>query len=122
MSELNEEQLAALERERAQIFMPRWFGDLLGARLGFGDTFWLGLFGVLMFVVPGVVLISGLLYAQATALMVPFLKLIAGLYALWALLILRALITRGGRGGWAVTGYVLTVMIAAGALLTAATL
>lgn len=122
MSELNEEQLAALEHERAQIFTPRWFGDLLTARLGFGDTFWLGHFGVLLFVMPAAVLVGGLLYAEAEAALMPFLRIVTGIYGLWVLAVLRAMVLRAGRGGWPVTGYVLSVVIAAAALYTAATL
>jgi hypothetical protein len=122
MSELNEKQLADLVVERAKIFTPGWFADLLAGRLRFGDTFWLGNYGVLLFVVPAVVLISGLLYAQAPAAMLPFLRLVAGLFGLWSLAVLRALWQIGGRGGWPVTGLIVTAATALGTLVTAATL
>ncbi|MBZ4021987.1 hypothetical protein CKO11_05880 [Rhodobacter sp. TJ_12] len=122
MSELNKEELAALERERAKIFTPGWFGDLLRGQLGFGDTFWLGLFGVLLFVVPAVVLIGGLLYALATPATFPFLRVISGLYGLWALAIVQALLRRGVRGAWPVIGVVAATGLALYALSTAATL
>ncbi|SOB90335.1 hypothetical protein SAMN05877809_101170 [Rhodobacter sp. JA431] len=122
MSELDQKQLEALEVERAKIFTPGWFGDLISGRLSFGDTFWLGLFGVLMFVVPAVVLVAGLLYAQATAAMIPFLKVISGLYGIWALAVSQALLRIGARGGWPITGMALAAGMALYALYTAATL
>ena len=122
MSELNKKQLETLAVERARIFTPGWFGDLVSGRLGFGDTFWLGLFGVLLFVVPAVVLFAGLIYALATPATMLFLRLVAGLYGLWAALVLRALWRKGGRGGWPIAGLATTAVIAAGAFFTAATL
>ncbi|KQB11864.1 hypothetical protein H9N28_11795 [Rhodobacter capsulatus] len=122
MSELNEKQLAALARERAKIFTPGWFADLVSARLGFGDTFWLGLFGVLLFVVPAVVLIGGLLYAQAPGALMPFFRITAGLYGLWTLGVLQALLRIGARGGYPMAGLVVTAGIALSGLYTAVTL
>ncbi|ETD81830.1 hypothetical protein ACTTAL_06150 [Rhodobacter capsulatus] len=119
MSELNEKQLAALAVERAKIFTPGWFADLFGARLGFGDTFWLGLFGVMLFVVPAVVLLGGLIYAQAPGGLRPFFRLVAGLYGLWTLGVLQALLRIGVRGGYPVAGLVLTAGIALCGLGTA---
>jgi len=122
MSELNEKQLEALARERAKIFTPGWFADLFGARLGFGDTFWLGLFGVMLFVVPAVVLIAGMLYAQAPGAMMPFLRVVAGLYTLWTLGVLQALLRIGVRGGYPITGVIVTAGIAVYGLYAAVTL
>ena len=39
-------------RERAQYFSLRWFERLFRARLSLADTFWVGLFGVLIVAVP----------------------------------------------------------------------
>ena len=122
MSELNEKQLEALAVERAKIFTPGWFADLLGARLGFGDTFWLGLFGVMLFVVPAVVLIGGLLYAQAAAALTPFFRIAAGLYGLWTLGVLQALVRIGARGGYPVVGLIVTAGIALCGIYAAVTL
>jgi len=121
MSELNEKQLEALARERAKIFSPGWFADLFGARLGFGDTFWLGLFGVLLFVVPAAVLIGGLLVAEAEGGVSPFVRVLSGLYGLWALAVLRALLSIGARGAWPISGMIFAAAVAAGSLFTAAT-
>ncbi len=123
MSELNRKQLETLAVERARIFTPGWFGDLVSGRLGFGDTFWLGLFGVLLFVVPAVVLLAGLIYALATPATVPFLRVVAGLYGIWAALVLRGLMLhKGARGGWQIVGAATTACLAGAAFLTAATL
>lgn len=122
MSELTPKQLEALARERANIFTPGWFADLVSARLGFGDTFWLGLFGVLLFVVPAVVLIGGLLYAQAPGALMPFFRIAAGLYALWTLGVLQALLRLGRHGGYPVAGLVVTAGIAVCGLYAAVTL
>ena len=122
MSELNEKQLEALAVERAKIFTPGWFADLFGARLGFGDTFWLGLFGVLLFVVPAVVLIGGVLYAQAAAALMPFFRITAGLYGLWTLGVLQALLRIGAHGGYPMVGLVVTAGIALAGFYTAVTL
>ena len=119
MSELNKKQLETLAVERAKIFTPGWFGDLVSGRLGFGDTFWLGLFGVLLFVVPAVVLLAGLVYALATPATVPFLRLVSGLYGIWTALVLRGLWRTGAHGGWPMAGLATTACLAAGALFGA---
>lgn len=122
MSELTQKQLEALAAERAKIFTLGWFANLFGARLGFGDTFWLGLFGVMLFVVPAVVLIGGLLYAEAPGAMMPFFRLAAGLYTVWTLGVLQALVRLGARGGYPIAGLIVTAGIALGGLYTAITL
>jgi len=119
MNDMPQEELDAIIAERAKIFTPQWFGDLFGARLGYGDTFWLGNFGVLLFVVPAVTLIAGLLYAQAPGVMVPFLQIVVAAYALWLLGVLLAQIRIGPKGGWAVFGVIWTAGAALSALLTA---
>lgn len=45
-------------KERAQYFTPRWFGRLFRAKLSLGDTFWTGMFGILLVIVPVMVVIS----------------------------------------------------------------
>lgn len=121
-SELNEKQLHDLVEERAKIFTPGWFADLFGARLGFGDTFWLGNFAILLFVVPLVVLVAGVLYAQSAPAMMVFLRIAAGLWGLWLGVIGWVLWRVGPRGGWPVTGLVVTLASALYALKTALTL
>jgi hypothetical protein len=43
--------------ERRKYFSPDWFRKLLKAELSLGDTFWIGNFGILLFVVPLQVLV-----------------------------------------------------------------
>lgn len=119
MNDLTRKELEAIEAERAKIFTPQWFGDLLGGRLGFGDSYWLGNFGVLMFAVPAVVLIAGLLYAQAPGAMIPFLRAVAVIYAAWLLGVLRALFRIGPKGGWPIFGMIWTAGVAIASLITA---
>ncbi len=126
MPDMPEKQLEEIAAERARIFTPQWFADLFGARLGYGDTFWLGNYGVLMFAVPAVVLIAGLLYAQSPAAMMPFLKIFAVALGLWRLGILQALVRLRQRvaagGAWVVIGMLWTAGEALAAFITAARL
>lgn len=104
---MNDPTQAELDRildQRARIFTPGWFRDLIAARLGFGDTFWLGGYGILLALVPLVVLISGLIYAQAPEGVTPFLRGVVGVFGLWRIVILQALLRRGPRGVWPVIG------------------
>lgn len=43
---------AAIAAERQRYFTPRWFMELLTARLSLGDTFWIGSYGTLLVIVP----------------------------------------------------------------------
>lgn len=126
MPDLSPDQLEKIQSERAKIFSRPWFADLLSGRLGFGDTFWLGNYGVLLFVVPVVVLISGLFYAQAPDGLMPFLRIVGGAMGLWRVCVLRALlITRGrteARGVWPIIGLLWTLGEAVTALWYALTL
>lgn len=126
MAELTEREIEKIEAERAKIFTPPWFGDLVAGRLGLGDTFWIGNYGVLLGVVPLVVLVSGLLYAQLPDLMTPFLQLFAAALGLWRLVTLRALAKArarlAARGAWPIVGLIWTLGEAITAFVYAATL
>ncbi|MFC5737078.1 hypothetical protein [Sinirhodobacter huangdaonensis] len=126
MTELTEREIEKIEAERAKIFTAPWFRDLVAGRLGLGDTFWIGNYGVLLGVVPLVVLISGLLYAQLPDLLTPFLRLFAAALGLWRLVTLRALArarTRlAARGAWPIAGLIWTLGEAITAVVYAATL
>ena len=119
MNDMPQEELDAIIAERAKIFTPQWFADIFGGRLGYGDTFWLGNFGVLMFVVPAATLIAGILYAQAPGVMMPFLQIVVAAYALWLLGVLFAQIRIGPKGGWPIFGVIWTAGAALAALITA---
>lgn len=113
MNNPTEAEIARIQAERAQIFTPDWFRRLLSGRLGVGDTFWLGNYAVLLGVVPLVVLVAGLLYAQAPGAMMPFLRGFALAVALWRLGIVQALwrarSTRRAKGVWPVAGLLWTL-------------
>ncbi|RWR51872.1 hypothetical protein EOW65_03170 [Sinirhodobacter ferrireducens] len=126
MTELTEREIEKIEAERAKIFTAPWFRDLVAGRLGLGDTFWIGNYGVLLGVVPLVVLVSGLLYAQLPDLMTPFLQLFAAALGLWRLVTLRALARARTRlaapGAWPIVGLIWTLGEAITAFVYAATL
>lgn len=122
MNELSERELAELAKERAKIFSPQWFANLFGARLGFGDTFWLGNYGMLLFFVPVLVLISGVLYAQSAGAMMSFMRVFAASMGVWRLGILQALVRIGPRGPWPIAGVLWTAGEALTAFITAARL
>jgi hypothetical protein len=76
---------------RHAYFTPAWFLRLLGGRLGLGDTFWIGNFGVLLIFVPGFFAIfSILLMAGANPSVIP---IVGGLWCL-GMAVFYALLTR----------------------------
>jgi len=126
MAELTPREIEKIEAERAKIFTAPWFRDLVAGRLGLGDTFWIGNYGVLLGVVPVVVLISGLLYAQLPDLLTPFLRLFTLALGLWRLITLRALAKArarlAARGAWPIVGLIWTLGEAITAFVYTATL
>lgn len=117
--DMPQKELDAIAAERAKIFTPKWFADLFGARLGYGDTFWLGNFGVLIFVVPMTTLAVGLLYARAPDGVIPFIRILAAAMGIWLLGVTQALVRIGPKGGWPIFGILWTVGAAITALLGA---
>lgn len=122
MPDTPQTELDKIVAERTKIFTPQWFKDLLGAHLGFGDTYWLGNFGVLMFVVPAATLIAGLFYAEAPGVMMPFLRLVSVAMGLWLIGVAQALVRLRPRDGWSIFGVIWTAGAAIACLITAATL
>ena len=116
MPDPSPEELARIQADRARIFHGQWFRDLIAGRLDFGDTFWLGNYGILLAVVPVLVLLGGLIYAQAPEALAPLLRGAALLLALWRGVVLRALLRLRARGGWAITGLIWTGIEALAAL------
>lgn len=118
MHDMPQAELDEILAERQKIFTPKWFVSLVSGRLSPGDTFWLGNYGVLLFVVPTVVLLAMLLAIAVPGQMAPILYAIALLAGLYRVAILRALISASvstpGPKGWRITGILWTAIEAAG--------
>jgi hypothetical protein len=109
------EDLTAVALERRKIFRPEWFRDLLAARLGLGDTFWIGNYGVALVFVPLFFFIGLVAPAffgqQAYAFLYPSF---AGLSAIYQFCLIRAVFICARRtpevGGWRWVGVAFTVL------------
>lgn len=113
MLDTPQHELDAINAERAKFFTREWFARLFSGRLTPGDTFWLGNYGALLWVVPGVMLLAMLLAIAAPAAMVPVLAGIGMLIGLYRLAVARALVqtTRitPGPARWRWTGVIWTL-------------
>ena len=114
MPDIPQHELDDIAEEREKIFTPDWFKSLFAGRLAPGDTFWLGNYGVGLFVVPTIVMLALLLAMMAPASMGTVLGAVAGLFGVYRLAILRALVTASratpGPKGWRITGIVVTLI------------
>lgn len=114
MNNLTQAELAAIRAARDRQYSRDWFAELIGGRLGPGETFWMGWLGVVLIAIPslllGYLLLGGLNRTVATLFAVAVL---AGL-ALYRLVLLRALwrsLRRQPRVcGWGWAGLVLTAL------------
>lgn len=112
MSEFDD--LSKTLEERRRIFTPGWFGDLLAGRLGLGDTFWIGNYGVGLIFVPVMVLLPLLLQVILGPGAFPLSSgiLTAGL-TLYLAALTRAVLIRARAtprvGGWRWVGVVFTL-------------
>lgn len=115
--------LDAIQQERAGYFTRAWFGQLVSGRLTPGDTFWMGNYGALLFVVPAVVMLAYILRISTENAMAPVLGAIAGVVGLYRLAIARALtassFSHQGPKGWRITGILWTLGEAAALFHTA---
>lgn len=114
MTNPSEDELHDIAETRAGYFSPRWFADLFGARLGFGDTFWIGNFGVLLFIVPLAIFASLMMaYVSPYALEMLY-KSVAGALALYRIAVFQAVLRTGGQSaaplGWRFAGIGLTAL------------
>jgi len=109
---------------RSTYFTPRWFADLLSARLSLGDTFWAGLFGTALFFVPA----GFILFFMASLLFDPtVLSLLSGLFlaimALFHMALTTAVFRTARRapqvGAWRWVGVLLALINAVILALTA---
>lgn len=114
MTNPSEKELHEIAETRAGYFSPRWFADLFGARLGFGDTFWIGNLGVLLFIVPLAIFASLMMaYVSPRALELLF-KSVAGALAIYRIGVFQAVLRTGIRSpaplGWRTAGIALTAL------------
>ena len=116
--DMPQKELDAIAAERAKIFTPKWFARLLSGRLSPGDTFWLGNYGILLWVVPALVMLAMILAMSNPVAMLPTLQAFAGIMGIYRIAILRALIastvSTPGPKGWRITGILWTAAEAAG--------
>lgn len=116
--------LGLIMAERRRYFTPSWFADLLSARLGLGDTFWIGNYGTALIFVPmGMLLVlPGRLVlppAGATWLIALWFALVALFFLALTVAMLRLALRTPAAGGWRWLGVVLTASNAVSAALLA---
>jgi hypothetical protein len=123
MTNPTETELETIAETRARYFTPRWFFDLFAARLGFGDTFWIGNLGTLIFIVPLAVLGSMFAAIISEQLLEVFYKSVAGLLAVYRLGVAQAVLRTGVKSaaplGWRITGIALTLLWAGAEIMVA---
>jgi hypothetical protein len=115
MADLDKTTLENITAMRATYFTPRWFGELLRGRLTPGDTFWIGNFGIELFVVPALVFGTMLLALSNPSATAPMLGVAFASTGLYRLALLRGLwITSrvAGLSGWHWTGLGTTLFFA----------
>ncbi len=104
MHDMPQSQLDAIEAERAKIFTPQWFGRLFSGRLAPGDTFWVGNYGILLWVVPALVMLMFFVAKFAPGALAPVVTGSLALLGLYRVAVLRALIastlSTPGPKGW----------------------
>lgn len=109
------DDLTKTTEDRRRIFTPDWFRDLLGARLGLGDTFWIGNYGVALLYVPFVALVPVILWGVGLSErgVNIYQGVIWSLITLYMLALSRAVFMTARRtpqvGGWRWVGVALTV-------------
>lgn len=92
--------------QRREIFRPAWFKKLLAGKLGLGDTFWIGNFGIALVFVPILFLFATVLLAFASddALLNLSLAIVSALMTIYYTLLVRAVFRAAKRtpevGGW----------------------
>ncbi|MCV2879547.1 hypothetical protein OE699_11880 [Sedimentimonas flavescens] len=121
--DMPQKELDAIAAERAKIFTPKWFARLLSGRLSPGDTFWLGNYGILLWVVPALVMLAMLIAISAPGNLDKLVAVGCAVIGFYRLAILRAQLRTNratpGPKGWRRAGVVWTLLEAAGLLLIA---
>lgn len=93
------EELAAIHSERNRYASGAGLRRLFGARMAFGDTFWVGNFGVLLVVVPAGFLIALFAQMQSPTGAMAVLTLFGLAYGIYQLALLPALIRTAKTSG-----------------------
>lgn len=113
MLDTPQKELDAINEERAKFFTAEWLTRLFSGRLTPGDTFWLGNYGTLLWIVPGLMLLAMVLAISAQTAMVPILAGIGILIGVFRLAVLRALVATTlatpGPKGWRWFGVIWTL-------------
>lgn len=105
-----------LQSDRARYFTPRWFSDLLSARLSLGDTFWIGNYGTGLLFVPVTIillLLSQMLPISRETQDTLFHLWLAGLCIFATLLLVavtRVAIRTPSVGGWRWAAILVTML------------
>ena len=107
--------------ERAQYFSVRWFGRLFRAQLSLADTFWTGMFGVLLVLVPLMFALAFLAKAVISTAGIPVLSALSLLLGLYWAVVTRSVIVVSRRtpdeiDGWRGAARVFAVLMTLGAL------
>ncbi len=114
MLDTPQSELDAINAERAKFFTREWFARLFSGRLTPGDTFWLGNYGTLLWVVPALMLLAMVLAIVAQSSMVPILAGIGMVIGLFRLAVLRGLVIATlrtpGPKGWRWVGALWTLV------------
>ncbi|MFI0396318.1 hypothetical protein [Paracoccus jiaweipingae] len=99
-------RFATLQSDRARYFTPRWFAELLSARLSLGDTFWIGNFGTALLIVPVTIILLLLPQMVAippraqTALLGLWLAVLCGFALFLLVAVTRVALRTPSVGGW----------------------
>jgi len=93
-------------QQRNEIFRPQWFACLFGAKLGLGDTFWIGHFGLQLMMVPFGLVLYVIAYVvnqdRAEAVFYPFsiLQLILSIAVFQAVVRVAWRMRQAGKWPW----------------------
>ena len=101
----HENDLDGIQAEKKRHFTPRWFMDLLNARLSLGDTFWLGAVGVTLIFSPALFIFGYTLPLiffpmSGNLLLNILLGVITVYYAVLTTAVFRTAVRTPDVGGW----------------------
>lgn len=110
-------EIAEALAARRTYFTPAWFARLFGARLGMGDTFWIGHFGTQIALVPLGVAVALAVMLAAPSAMTTALFVIVALEAALHLAVSQAVlrVALGTRGllGWRIAAVLFSLALCA---------
>ena len=120
----SEIDLATIAAARRRYFTPRWFGDLLAARLSLGDTFWIGTYGTALIFIPigFVLLVLTMIFLppeQVANMLSIWLAFIAVFYVVLLTAVFRTALRTPQVGAWRWVGVFIALVNAAAAVFYA---